>query len=143
MRSDFPAKTIRGSALALAVLAALVTVQAGRAEEQVAGAVTKEIPQASLERQGKETPLAVKDSVKWNDTVRTENRGRAQVTLKDGSVLSVGSRSQMKIVKSDPETQQTDIELLTGAMKADVQKVTKSGGHFEIHTKTAVIGVVN
>ena len=41
-----------------------------------------------------------------------------------------------------PQTQQTDIELTSGTVKADVQKITQDGGHFTIHTKTAVIGVV-
>jgi hypothetical protein len=108
----------------------------------VAGKVTREVPQGTVQRQGKEMPLALNDPVDWNDTVHTQNKGRLQITLADGSVLSVGSRSEMKIVKADAEKQQTDIELVTGTVKADVQKVTKSGGHFEIHTKTAVIGVV-
>jgi hypothetical protein len=107
-----------------------------------AGKVTREVPQGSVQRQGKELPLVTNDPVEWNDTVHTQSKGRLMITLTDGSVLSVGSRSEMKIVKVDPEAQQTDIELITGSVKADVQKVTKSGGHFEIHTKTAVIGVV-
>ena len=109
----------------------------------VAGKVTREVPQGTIQRQGgTEMPLAQNDSVAWNDTVHTQNKGRLQITLTDGSVLSVGSRSEMKIVKADPATQQTDIELVTGTVKADVQKVTKTGGHFQIHTKTAVIGVI-
>lgn len=108
-----------------------------------AGKVTREVPQGTVQRQGgKEMPLSQNDPVDWNDTVHTQNRGRLQITLKDGSVLSVGSRSEMKVVKADPVTQQTDIELVNGTVKADVQKVTKTGGHFQIHTKTAVIGVI-
>jgi ferric-dicitrate binding protein FerR (iron transport regulator) len=107
-----------------------------------AGKVTREVPQGTVQRQGKELPLSMNDAVDWNDTVHTQNKGRLQITLTDGSVLSVGSRSEMKIVKHDAEAQQTDIELVVGTVKADVQKVTKSGGHFEIRTKTAVIGVV-
>jgi hypothetical protein len=107
-----------------------------------AGKVTREVPNGTVERQGKVLPLAINDPVIWNDTVHTQNRGRLMITLTDGSVLSVGSRSDMRIVKSDADAQQTDIELLTGTVKADVQKVTKSGGHVAIHTKTAVIGVV-
>lgn len=73
--------------------------------------------------------------------VRTQDKGRLQITLTDGSMLSVGSRSEMTIVKHDAQTQQTEIELTTGTVKAEVQKVTKDGGHFTIKTKTAVIGV--
>lgn len=107
-----------------------------------AGKVTREVPRGTVDRQGKVLPLVLNDPVVWNDTVHTQDRGRLMITLTDGSVLSVGSRSEMKIVKVDAGAQQTDIDLITGTIKADVQKVTKSGGHFEIHTKTAVIGVV-
>ena len=108
-----------------------------------AGKVTREVPQGSVQRQGKtEMPLVLNDPVDWNDTVHTQNKGRLQITLKDGSVLSVGSRSEMRVVKADPVAQQTDIDLVSGTVKADVQKVTKTGGHFQIHTKTAVIGVI-
>jgi ferric-dicitrate binding protein FerR (iron transport regulator) len=95
-----------------------------------------------VDRQGKQKPLLMHDPVNWDETVHTQDKGRLQITLNDGSVLSVGSRSEMKIVKSDAATQQTDIDLVTGAVKANVRKVTKSGGHFQIHTKTAVIGVI-
>ncbi len=110
--------------------------------QSLAGKVTREVPKGTIDRQGKELPLSLNDPVNWNETVHTENRGRLQITLNDGSVLSVGSRSQMKIVKSDAQNQQTDIDLIQGTVKADVQKVTKQGGHFQIHTKTAVIGVI-
>lgn len=114
----------------------------GAATPAVAGKVTREVPQGMVQRQGKDLPLSQNDPVDWDDTVHTQNKGRLQITLTDGSMLSVGSRSQMKIVKADPEAQQTDIELLSGTVKADVHKVTKTGGHFKIHTKTAVIGVI-
>ena len=107
-----------------------------------AGKVTREVPHGTVDRQGKELPLVVNDPVDWNDDVKTQDKGRLQITLTDGSVLSVGSRSEMKIVKHDAQAQQTDIELTSGTVKADVQKVTKDGGHFTIQTKTAVIGVV-
>jgi ferric-dicitrate binding protein FerR (iron transport regulator) len=107
-----------------------------------AGKVTREVPKGTVDRQGKELPLVLNDPIDWNDDVKTQDKGRLQITLTDGSVLSVGSRSEMKIVKHDPQTQQTDIELTSGTVKADVKKITQTGGHFEVHTKTAVIGVV-
>jgi len=106
-----------------------------------AGKVTREVPKGTVERQGKDLPLVTNDPVDWNDIVRTQDKGRLQITLTDGSVLSVGSRSEMKIVKHDAQTQETEIELTSGSVKADVQKITKAGGHFEVKTKTAVIGV--
>lgn len=107
-----------------------------------AGKVTREVPHGTVDRQGKTLPLVVNDPVDWNDDVKTQEKGRLQITLTDGSVLSVGSRSEMKIIKHDPQTQQTDIELTSGTVKADVKKITQTNGHFEVHTQTAVIGVV-
>lgn len=106
-----------------------------------AGKVTREVPKGSVERQGKDLPLVTNDPVDWNDVVRTQEKGRLQITLTDGSVLSVGSRSEMTIIKQDADSQQTDIDLTTGTLRVDVKKITKDGGHFNVHTKTAVIGV--
>ena len=64
-----------------------------------AGKVTREVPKGSVERQGKDLPLVTNDPVDWNDVVRTQEKGRLQITLTDGSVLSVGSRSEMTIIK--------------------------------------------
>ncbi len=107
-----------------------------------AGKVTREVPHGTVDRQGKTLPLVVNDPIDWNDDIKTQDKGRLQITLTDGSVLSVGSRSEMKVVKHDAQTQQTDIELTSGTVKADVQKITQTGGHFVVHTQTAVIGVV-
>jgi hypothetical protein len=114
---------------------------AAAAGGQEAGKVTREVPKGTVERQGKGLPLVTNDPVDWNDVVRTQDKGRLQITLTDGSVLSVGSRSEMTIVKHDADAQQTDIDLTTGTMRVDVKKITKDGGHFNVHTKTAVIGV--
>jgi len=107
-----------------------------------AGKVTREVPHGTVDRQGKVMPLVLNDPIDWNDDVKTLDKGRLMITLTDGSVLNVGSRSEIKIIKHDPQTQQTDIELTSGTVKADVQKITNPGGHFQIHTQTAVIGVV-
>lgn len=107
-----------------------------------AGRVTREVPKGTVDRQGKTLPLVMNDPIDWNDDVKTQDKGRLMITLTDGSVLSVGSRSEMKIVKHDAQTQQTDIELTSGTVKADVKKITQTGGHFVVHTQTAVIGVV-
>ena len=107
-----------------------------------AGKVTREVPRGTVERQGKNSPLVTNDPVDWNDVVRTQDKGRLQITLTDSSLLSVGSRSEMTIVKHDAEAQQTDIDLTSGTIRVDVKKISKDGGHFTIKTKTAVIGVV-
>jgi hypothetical protein len=125
--------------------------QSGRVEAgpqggpQVAGRISKEIPKGVIQRQGEtqELPLAVDDKVDWNDQVRTLEAGRAQIMLLDGSILNVGARSTIKVLKHDPQTQQTEIELTLGKVQANVTKITAPGGKFELRTKSAVIGTVD
>lgn len=81
--------------------------------------------------------------IDWNDLIRTLDAGRAQITLLDGSLLNVGARSVIKIVKHDPQAQQTEIEMTLGKMQAQVQKITTPGGKFELTTKSAVIGTID
>ena len=107
-----------------------------------AGSVTRQIPDGSVQRGGQEKPLVLHDPVEWNDVVHTLGKGRLEIKLVDGSVLTVGARSEMKVLKHDAQAQVTQIELLGGQVRANVAKITKSGGKFEVRTKTAVIGVV-
>lgn len=87
--------------------------------------------------------MKLEDQVKWNDQVRTLEAGRAQIMLIDGSTLNVGARSTLKVIKHEPQTQQTELELTMGKVRADVQKITTPGGKFELHTKSAVIGTID
>jgi ferric-dicitrate binding protein FerR (iron transport regulator) len=125
--------------------------QSGRVEaspeggQPVAGRVNKVIPQGQIQREGvpQELPLQLNQVVDWNDLVRTLQTGRAQITLLDGSTLNVGARSEIKILKHDPQAQQTQIELAVGKLQANVQKITAPGGKFELRTKSAVIGTID
>jgi ferric-dicitrate binding protein FerR (iron transport regulator) len=113
--------------------------------EKVAGKINRVIPQGVIQRQGQvqELPLQLDEVINWNDLVRTLQVGRAQITLLDGSVLNVGARSTIKIIKHDPQTQQTQIEMAVGRVQANVQKITAPGGKFELTTKSAVIGTID
>ncbi len=115
-----------------------------QAAGQKAGTVSNAIPNEVVQRQGQtaEIPLKLKDDVNWQDLVKTLKAGRVRMELLDGSVLNVGARSQMRIVKHDPQAQQTEAELTVGRLRAEVVKLTKSTGSFQVRTQTAVIGVV-
>jgi uncharacterized protein YkwD len=117
---------------------------APQATGRIAGEVADETPQALVgtARQAKETLLKVKDDVYWEDVIRTLDTGRVRVQLRDGSRLNIGVRSAMRIVKHDPQSQQTEIELTLGRIRGEVMKLTKPGGVFEVKTPTAVLGVV-
>lgn len=81
--------------------------------------------------------------IDWNDLVRTLQAGRAQILLVDHSTLNVGARSEIRILKHDAQGQQTQIEMTTGSIEANVQKITAPGGKFQLHTKSAVIGTID
>jgi hypothetical protein len=68
--------------------------------------------------------------------------GRVRIGLTGGSILNIGARSQMRIVKHDMATEQTELELSVGRLRGQVVKLTKPGARFQVKTQTAVIGVV-
>jgi ferric-dicitrate binding protein FerR (iron transport regulator) len=118
-------------------------LEAGQQGTQpVAGKIGKEIPEATTQHEGQtqEVSLVLNEVINWNDVVRTAQAGRALITLLDGSTLGVGLHSTVRVVKHDPQAQQTEIELTSGRLQASVQKITAPGGKFEVQTKSAVIG---
>jgi len=138
---------IRGTGAPLILpLGQYATLEAGRPQggSQAAGTVSAAIPAETVQRSGQTTPspLKVKDPVYFQDVVRTQSTGRVRIALQDGSVLNIGARSEMKIVKHDAQSQQTAIELTAGKLRSQVAHITKQGGSFDVTTQTAVIGVV-
>ncbi|HTD21316.1 MAG TPA: FecR domain-containing protein [Terriglobales bacterium] len=87
-------------------------------------------------------PAQRSDPLYWQDTVRTESGGRIRIGLLDGSILNVGSQSSLTITKHDPATQQTQLELLYGRIRAKVVRIMQPGGSFKVRTPVAVAGVV-
>ena len=143
MRMVWP---IRRCSCVLLLLAAAASLPASPSPqtpaEPLAGKIAALIPTGSVLRE-KKTYEAKKDmQVFWLDTVKTERGGRARLRLEDGSILNVGSQASLVVTKHDPGKQQTDLELLYGKVRADVTKIATPDGHFEIHTKVAVCGVV-
>jgi hypothetical protein len=122
-----------------------VVLQAGKPQGglETAGKVIAAIPAEVVERQGAAAlPLKLNDPVYWQDSVKTEMNGRVRIELTGGSVLNIGVRSQMRIVKHDAATEQTILELGVGKFRGQVVKLTKPGASFKITTQTAVVGVV-
>jgi len=120
------------------LLTPLPTLSQGTSSSQAAGQISALVPQAT--RNG--SPASVKEDVMWNDLLRTEGAGRARITLKDGSLLSLGSNTELKVVQHDAAAQQTVLELNYGRVRSNVMKITKPGGKFEVKTSAAVSGVV-
>ena len=105
---------------------------------QKAGEVKALIPAASRNTQ----PVKVKDSLQWNDLLNTDAQGRLRAGLNDGSILSLGSNSQLRVVESNAQTQQTSIDMNYGKLRNQVVKITRPDGKYEVKTANAVIGVI-
>ena len=108
------------------------------AGDQPAGQVKALLPDAWQNAQ----PLRVNAGLQWNDLLKTNAKGRVRVGLTDGSILSVGSSSELKVVQHDAKSQQTSIELKYGELRNQVTKITQPGGKYEVKTANAVIGVI-
>lgn len=130
------------SKLTAVVLCVVVSPLAGFAQgtssSQSAGQITAVVPQAT--RNG--NIAKAREEVMWGDLLRTEPSGRARVQLRDGSILSLGSGSELRIAQHDANTQQTDLELNYGRVRSRVVQLTKPGARFQVKTGTAVAGVV-
>lgn len=87
-------------------------------------------------------PAKVKDDLNWNDLLQTQKSGRLRAGLKDGSILSLGSNSELRVVQHDAASQQTSLEMDFGKVRSKVVKITQPNGKFEMKTPNAVIGVV-
>jgi hypothetical protein len=116
--------------------------QTGPAGQQHAGKVTIVLPIAYLIHDTQQTPAKVAAPVFWGDVINTGHLSRARVALDDGSILSVGSDSNMTVQKHDAGAQQTDLDLNFGRVRAKAVDLAKPNAHFEIRTPAGVAGVV-
>ena len=122
----------------LSLLLLVAPVLGAPSGDQRAGEVQRLIPNASRNAQ----LLAVKDVLQWNDLLTTNTKGRLRAGLTDGSILSLGSNSELRVVRHDASTQQTLLELDYGKLRNQVVKITQPGGKYEVKTPNAVIGVI-
>jgi hypothetical protein len=106
--------------------------------DQSAGKISALIPSATRNAQ----PVQNKDALQWNDLLQTAQTGRLRASLIDGSILSLGSNSQLRVVQHDAASQQTSLEIGYGKMRSRVVKITQPNGKFEVKTPNAVIGVI-
>jgi hypothetical protein len=105
---------------------------------QAAGQITALIPAATKNSKS----VKVKEEIDWNDLLQTNDAGRLRAGLKDGSILSLGSNSELRVVQHDAAAQQTSLEMDFGKVRSQVEKITKPDGKFQIKTPNAVIGVI-
>jgi hypothetical protein len=120
------------------LLCCLLCVVPVLSQSQAAGQIDALIPAASVNSQ----TAQVKEPLQWNDLLATAPNGRVRAGLADGSLLSLGSNSELRIVQHDAASQQTSLEMDYGKVRSQVVKITKPGGKFQMRTPNAVIGVI-
>src|SRR5580700_6626467 len=127
----------------LLVIPADVAGQAKQATQpQHAGKLTAVLPVVNVIRGPQQTPASTSEAVYWGDVINTGHLARARVALDDGSVLSVGSDSNLTVTKHDGGAQQTELDLNYGRVRANAVKQVKPNASFQIRTPTGVAGVV-
>jgi hypothetical protein len=134
------------TALLICVLLAIpadIAAQAGQATQaQHAGKLTAVLPVVNVIRGPQQTPASTAEAIYWGDVINTGHLARARVALDDGSVLSVGSDSNLTVTKHDGGAQQTELDLNYGRVRAKAVKQVKPNANFQIRTPTGVAGVV-
>jgi FecR protein len=127
--------------LMLAIPADVVAAGQGT-EPQHAGKLTAVLPVVNVIRGPQQTPASTAEAIDWGDVINTGHLARARVALDDGSVLSVGSDSNLTVTKHDGGAQQTELDLNYGRVRAKAVKQVKPNANFQIRTPTGVAGVV-
>jgi ferric-dicitrate binding protein FerR (iron transport regulator) len=84
----------------------------------------------------------LKDEVRSKEDLSTNRVGRLRVQLHDGSILSLGSETRLRVVKHDASTGETLVQLSTGRLRNRVVKVRKAGTPYQVETPQARISVV-
>jgi hypothetical protein len=81
----------------------------------------------------------LQDMVRAHDTLITDNSGRLRLQLLSGTILNVGSGSQLQILNYDPVSQATTVELKAGRLRSRVARLPSATGAFEILTPYAKV----
>jgi ferric-dicitrate binding protein FerR (iron transport regulator) len=127
----------------LATSAPGATPQDGQgAANPSAGKVSSVAPQVQIDHASVTSIASTSTQVFWNDNLRSGPTGRARISLNDGSLLNLGSNSEMRVVQHDAKAQQTTLDLAVGRMRGQVVKLTRPGSKFEIRTPVGVAGLV-
>jgi hypothetical protein len=144
MRISSRASSITGNSMLALVLGLLVAIPAGVGAQatQQAGKVSIVVPTAYVVRASQQLNAAPAMAVNWGDVINTGHLARARISLTDGSVLNVGSDSNLTVAKHDASAQQTDLDLNYGRVRARAVKLVKPDAHFQIRTSVGVAGVV-
>jgi hypothetical protein len=112
------------------------------ADAPVAGEILTTKGDSFVEREGRREPLPAGAEIHVGDIVEVSNGARLKLRMIDGTVLSAGSGSRLKIDSYDSDGVHRDVklDLATGILRAVVTKMTGTV-RYEIDTATGVAAV--
>jgi hypothetical protein len=142
MKSRASNEVVFARLLAILLLIPTATIALADTPEQRAGEVSRVIPAVSIMRAGQSMAADTKSPVYWQDELNTLAGGRARVSLDDGSILNLGSSSNLRVAKHDAGAQQTELAVGLGKIRIQAQKISRPGGKFEVRTPAGVAGVI-
>lgn len=130
----------------------VLTIPAGAQQKNTArppiekaGTVSAVVPEVTILRPLNASPAPFQASsgtdVAWNDLLHTGQQGRVRLALLDESVISLGSNSELRLKKGDGRSTQSALELGYSLIRMQIMKLLQ-GRRFELHTPTAIAGVV-
>jgi hypothetical protein len=139
-------RAIRGTAMFGLVLAALALMPAGPANAEAAGAVSRIRAEASAVTEGQTRPLARDSVININDTVRTGPDARLEITLRDGTKLTVGENAELIVdtfvYRPDASSRRILVDVTAGAFRFVSGKLGRLGNDdMTVRTQVAVIGI--
>jgi hypothetical protein len=130
-------------ALAATCFVGMVTFWAGavHAADVVVGSVMAVRGAVFRDTSGTQQPLLANAPVNLGDTI-VSAAGKAKIALDDGTIISVGENSRVRIAEYEKSAGNTKarLSLVSGALRSLVTKVTPAG-KFEIETETAIAAV--
>ena len=69
-----------------------------------------------------------------NDIVSTDHSGRARVNLRGRCVLTLGSGTQIKLLQSNPISQESSVQLVTGRLRSQLGRFVVQSASYNVHT---------
>ncbi len=132
----------RGLLISLSVFACAILLFAKSNSNESVGVIVAVRPDVRVQR-GPEILAAVKEApVYLRDMVRTNSSGRIRIRMNDQSIISLGTESEIRIRRINARLQQTNVEMIYGLIRMQIQHITADNGRFELKTPVAVAGVI-
>jgi hypothetical protein len=132
----------RKLAAVLATAVATLSLLGAKTRREPAGEITALLPSVSIQRGPSIDPAKKSDPIFLHDLVRTSPGGRVRIRLADQSVISLGTDSEIRIQQVNAKSQRTNIQIVYGLIRMQIQHMTSDAGRFELKTPVAVAGVI-